>query len=119
VRSRTRSTPASSRAPGAVTKAICLSGLYDVAQFLDGYWDDTCYFHSPAAFIANMDETWKERLRQVEWVVATGENDALVNQNRDFAALLARQGQRVQAEFWPGVVGHDWPFWREHIRRFI
>jgi esterase/lipase superfamily enzyme len=107
------------RYPGRVTKAICLSGLYDVTQFLDGYWDDLCYYHTPQAYIANMDGEWLERLRQVEWVVATGENDSLVAQNRAFADLLGRQGQRVRSEFWPGVFGHDWPYWKENIRRFV
>jgi esterase/lipase superfamily enzyme len=107
------------RYPGRVTKAICFSGLYDVDQFLDGYWDDLIYYHTPQAYIENMDGEWLERLRQVEWVVATGERDSLVAQNRAFADLLARQGQRVTAEFWPGVFGHDWPFWKEHIRRFV
>ncbi|HQQ77531.1 MAG TPA: alpha/beta hydrolase-fold protein [Thermoanaerobaculia bacterium] len=107
------------RYPGRVTKAICFSGLYDVSRYLDGYWDDLCYYHTPNAYIANMDEGWKEKLRAVDWVVATGEQDSLIRDNRDFAALLARQGQRVTAEFWPGVFGHDWPFWNEHIRRFI
>ena len=107
------------RYPGRVTKAICFSGLYDVGQFLNGYWDEVCYYHTPQAYIANMDGGWLDRLRQVEWVVATGEQDSLVAQNRAFADLLARKGQRVTAEFWPGVFGHDWPFWKEHIRRFL
>jgi esterase/lipase superfamily enzyme len=66
-----------------------------------------------------MDDAWKEKLRRVEWVVATGERDSLIRDNRDFAALLARQGQRIHAEFWPGVFGHDWPYWIENVRRFI
>ncbi len=107
------------RYPGRVTKAICFSGLYDVSRYLDGYWDELVYFHTPAAYIANMDAEWLEKLRQVEWVVATGEYDSLVRENRDFAALLGRQSQRVHAEFWPGVFGHDWPFWNEHVRRFL
>ena len=107
------------RYPGRVTKAICFSGLYDVGQFLGGYWDTLCYYHTPMAYIANMSGEWLDRLRQVEWVVATGENDSLIAQNRAFADLLARKGQRVQAEFWPGVFGHDWPYWTENVRRFI
>jgi esterase/lipase superfamily enzyme len=107
------------RYPGRITKAICFSGLYDVDQFLDGTWDDLIYYHTPRAYIANMDGEWLDRLRQVEWVVATGEQDSLVAQNRAFADLLARKGQRVTGEFWPGVFGHDWPFWKEHIRRFV
>ena len=65
------------RYPGLVTKAVLFSGLYHVGQFLDGYWDDLCYYHCPEAFVANADEGLVQRLRQVEWFVATGEYDSL------------------------------------------
>jgi esterase/lipase superfamily enzyme len=66
-----------------------------------------------------MDAQWTDRLRRVEWIVATGEYDTLIGENRAFAELLRRKGLLVHAEFWPGVFGHDWPFWRDAIRRFI
>ena len=44
------------RYPGVVTKAVLFSGLYHVGRFLDGYWDDLCYFHCPEAFVANADD---------------------------------------------------------------
>ena len=107
------------RYPGLVTKALCFSGLYHMGRYLDGYWDETCYFHSPAAYIPNMDEGWCGRLRQVEWVVATGEDDSLIAENRGLAEILDRKGIGCHAEFWPGVFGHDWPFWNEAVKRLI
>src|SRR5580765_4521433 len=32
------------RYPDVVSRAICFSGVYDIHSFLDGYWDETCYF---------------------------------------------------------------------------
>jgi esterase/lipase superfamily enzyme len=107
------------RYPGLVTKAICFSGLYHMGRYLDGYWDETCYFHSPAAYLPNMDEEWCGRLRQVEWIVATGEQDSLIAENRGLADILARKNVGCHAEFWPGVFGHDWPFWNEAVKRLI
>ena len=107
------------RYPGRVTKAICFSGLYHIGRYLDGYWDELAYFHSPAAYVANLDAEWCARLRHVEWIVATGERDSLIQQNREFAGLLESKGIPCHAEFWPGVFGHDWPFWIDAIRRFI
>lgn len=107
------------RHPEAVNRAICFSGLYDIHQFLDGYWDDTCYFHCPTAYIPNMDGENVDRLSRVGWVIATGEHDSLVNENRGFASLLGSKGIPHHAEFWPGVFGHDWPWWKEHLRRFV
>jgi esterase/lipase superfamily enzyme len=107
------------RYPGVFTKAILFSGLYHVGQYVDGWWDDVCYYHSPAAYIPNMDWEWTERLKQVDWIVATGELDSLIKENREFAQILWSKGIPCNAEFWPGVFGHDWPFWIEAIRRFI
>lgn len=108
-----------SRYPDVVSRAICFSGVYDIHSFLNGYWDDNCYFHCPVANIANMDGEWAGKLSRLGWVIATGEHDTLVQQNRDFSALLSSKGAPNHLEIWPGVFGHDWPWWREHLRRFL
>src|ERR1051325_741294 len=61
------------RYPDVVRRAICFSGVFDIHSFLDGYWDDTCYFNCPTAFIPNMDGENAARLSRVSWVIATGE----------------------------------------------
>lgn len=107
------------RYPDVVSLAICFSGLYDVHQFTDGYWDDNFYFHCPTAYIPNLDGEGAARLSRVSWVIATGEYDTLVQQNRDFVNLLWSKGIQAHSEFWGGQFGHDWPWWREHLRRFV
>lgn len=107
------------RYPELFRKAILFSGVYDVYRFLDGYWDDCCYFHSPMAYIGNMDGDWIRRLSRVLWIIATGEHDSLVEDNRRFAALLASKGIPNHTEIWPGVFGHDWPWWKENLGRFL
>jgi esterase/lipase superfamily enzyme len=107
------------RYPDVVSRAICFSGVYDIHSFLDGYWDETCYFNNPTSYIPNMSAEWAAKLARVGWVIATGEHDSLVQQNRDFAGLLASKGIPSYLEIWPGQFGHDWPWWREHLRRFV
>jgi esterase/lipase superfamily enzyme len=107
------------RYPEVVSQAICFSGLYDIHRYLDGYWDDACYFHCPTAYIPNMGEHDTARLSRVGWVIATGEHDSLVNENRHFAGILASRGIPHHAEFWSGVFGHDWPWWKQHLPRFL
>ncbi len=107
------------RHPDLVAKAVCFSGLYEVRRFLDGYWDETDYFNSPLDYIANMDAGWVARLSAIDWVVATGEYDSLVDQSRRFGGLLGAKGIPNRTEIWPGVFGHDWPFWNEAVRRLL
>ena len=107
------------RYPEVIRKAILFSGIYDIHRFVGDYWDDRCYFHCPAAYIANMDAQWTERLSRVTWIIATGENDSLIQDNRQFSVLLSSKGISNYAEFWPGVFGHDWPFWKANLPRFL
>lgn len=107
------------RHPELISRVISFSGLYDIHGFLDGYWDDTCYFNCPTAYIPNLPPEWIERLKQTGIVIATGQHDHLARENREFAALLQEKGLKVHAEWWPGVFGHDWPFWTEHLPRFV
>jgi esterase/lipase superfamily enzyme len=107
------------RYPDVVSRAICFSGVFDIYSFLDGYWDDNCYFNCPTASIPNMDAEWVGKLSRVSWVIATGEHDSLVQKNREFSELLWRKGIAHHFELWPGQFGHDWPWWRQHLRRFV
>jgi esterase/lipase superfamily enzyme len=107
------------RYPDVVSRTICFSGVYDIHPFLDGYWDENCYFHCPTAYIPNLNGEWVTKLARVGWVIATGEYDSIVQENRDFAAMLSWRGIPNHSEFWGGVFGHDWPWWREHLRRFV
>lgn len=107
------------RYPDVVSRAICFSGVYDIHSFLDGYWDDNCYFNCPTAFIPNMDNEMAGKLARLGWVIATGEHDSIVQKNREFAEILSSKGIPNHFELWPGQFGHDWPWWREHLRRFV
>ena len=107
------------RHPDVVNRAICFSGIYDIHSQLDGYWDENCYFNCPTAYIPNMDGEHASRVARVSWVIATGEYDTLIRQNGEFSELLWSKGVGNHFEVWRGVFGHDWPWWREHLRRFV
>jgi len=107
------------RFPHLVSRVICFSGLYGIHRFLNGWWSDDCYFNCPSAYYPNLPSHEVDRLRHIGFVIATGEHDHLVGENRWFADVLAGKGLNVYSEFWPGVFGHDWPFWCEHLGRFL
>jgi esterase/lipase superfamily enzyme len=107
------------RYPDLVTKAVCFSGVYDIHRFLGGYWDDVDYYNCPSAYVPNMDADWTARLARIEWVIATGEYDSLVDENRKFSGILSAKGIPNHTEIWPGVFGHDWPFWNGNIARLL
>jgi len=107
------------RHPDQVARSIALSGLFDLHRYLDGYWDELCYFHCPTAYVVNMDDEWSGKLGTVEWVIATGETDHLAPETRNFSDILRAKRIGVHSEIWPGVFGHDWPYWKQHLPRFV
>ncbi|HKY31640.1 MAG TPA: alpha/beta hydrolase-fold protein [Candidatus Polarisedimenticolia bacterium] len=107
------------RHPDRISRTIAFSGVFDIHRFLGGHWDDACYFHCPTAYVANYDQEWTARIGRMGIVLATGEHDHLVRETREFSALLSSKGIPHHAEVWPGVFGHDWPWWTEHLRRFV
>ena len=107
------------RYPERVSRVVAFSGMFDVQRFLDGYWDELCYFHCPTAYVPNLDDGWARRLARVQYVIATGEHDHLVGATRHFAGVLRGRGIPAHEEVWGGVFGHDWPFWAQHLPRFL
>lgn len=107
------------RHPEMVGRVIAFSGVFDIHSFLNGEWNELCYFHCPTAYVANWDADWVGRAGRIGIVLATGEHDHLVQNTRDFAGLLRSKGVAVHEEIWSGVFGHDWPFWRDNLHRFL
>ena len=53
-----------------------MSGAFDIHQFLDGYYDNDCYFNNPPDFIQNMSDDWYlSRYRQMKIVLGSADWD--------------------------------------------
>ena len=108
------------RHPAQFRGFIGLSGAYDTARWLDGYHDDNTYFTNPFAFIPGLnDEAYLGPLRaQSPKVIATGEDDPNVEDSKKLAGMLRDRGVDVRLDLWPGWA-HDWPFWKDMMRRYL
>ncbi len=103
------------RHPDAITKAVCLSGAYDVSRWLDG----AGYFFDPLAFLPGLqDPRYLDPLRATAFVIATGEADPNVHTSRRLAELLRDKDVRVRLDIWEGWA-HDWPFWKQMVEAYL
>lgn len=105
--------------PHMVQKAILFSGVFDIRENLDGYWNDTCYFNNPVSFIPHVSDELARELDRIDWIIATGEYDHIRQFSHDFSQILWNRGISNHLEIWRWCFGHDWPWWREHVRRFL
>ena len=103
----------------AVGKVVGFSGKYDIHSFLDGYWDQTAYFHCPTAYVANMNGEWVGKLSQMDIAIVTGETDNIVEGSRRMIRILQEKGIPHRGHIWGAPYGHDWPWWKEQIRHYV
>jgi len=107
------------RHPDICDQAVGFSGKYDIHSFLDGYWDDTCYFHCPTAYVPNMDGEWAGKLSLMDVAIVTGETDNILEGSRQMIGILQSKGIRHRGDIWRAPYGHDWPWWKEQIRYYV
>jgi esterase/lipase superfamily enzyme len=99
---------------------IGLSGVYDNSRWLDGYHSEETYFTNPLAFVpALSEERYLAPLRAMApRVVATGSDDANVDDSIALARGLRERGVDVRLDLWPGWQ-HDWPYWQRMLDQYL
>ena len=107
------------RHPDAIDKVVAFSGKYDIHSFLDGYWDEVCYFHCPTANIPNMDADWVGRLNTMDLCIVTGQTDNILSGTTDMLRILNQKGIHNRGSVWDAPYGHDWPWWKVQIRSYV
>ncbi len=101
------------RHPDKVGYLFSLSGSFDIKQFLDGYYDDNCYFNNPVDYLPNLHDPGQLGLiRQMGIVLGTSEHDICLGANHQLAGILRQKDLPHWLDVRPNAV-HDWPVWRE------
>lgn len=109
------------RHPDAVLACAGLSGAYDIKPFLDGYYDDLCYFHNPVDSLPSLGDPWflGQYRHDIRWVLAAGEHDICLDATRRLAGIFAAKTIPHTFECWGYGAYHDWPLWHEMIWKYF
>ena len=107
------------RHPDVCDKVVGFSGKYDIHSFLDGYWDELCYFHCPTAYVPNMDGGLVGQLSRMDLCIVTGQTDNILEGTTEMLRILDEKGIPVRGRVWEAPYGHDWPWWKVQIRHYV
>ena len=108
------------RFPHLVEALISFGGAFDIHQFLDDYYDENCYFHCPPDFLPNLnDETVLHDIRRMRIVLAAGETDMCLPDNKRLSGILQRKNIAHNLDIWGNGAGHDWPWWEQMAVKFF
>ena len=99
---------------------VSLSGAFDLTGFLDGYYDEDCYFHLPTHYLPNLADPWfLDRFRGNRFVLATGWDDSCLGQNQNLDRILSEKGIPHQFSVWDAPNSHDWPTWQRMAQQYL
>lgn len=109
------------RHPAVFSRAICLSGTYDIQKWLEGQWFEEFYHQSPLLFVPGLtDDDHLSQLRTRFVLLATGEGD---NEDPDeswkVADALGEQSIPNRVDVWDASWKHDWVTWREMLPKYV
>lgn len=114
------------RHPHLFGKVVALSGRYDLTvavrsfpALFDGHYDQTVYFNTPSHFIPRAtDPHLLHLLRRLEIVLAVGEEDAFLDNNRQLSNVLWDKGIWHALHVWQGEA-HKARDWRQMVSLYL
>ena len=108
------------RHPDLFTGFVSLSGAFELAGFLGGYYDQQCYFHLPTHYLPNLRDPWfLDRCRRASYILATGWDDHCLGQNQTLDRILSEREIPHQLHVWDAPNSHDWPTWQRMAREYL
>ncbi len=109
------------RHPETISGFLSLSGAFDLTGFLDGHYDEECYFNLPMHYLPNLtDARYLDRFyRNRNYVLATGWDDQCLAQNQALGAVFAAKAIPHQLFIWDSKDTHDWPTWWQMANQYL
>lgn len=107
--------------PDLINGVIAMSGVYDLMEYTDGYYDEQVYFNSPIHYIPNLhDHDTLEKIRRGKIIIATGSGSYEDPEaNRRFSEVLHGKSIPHQLDIWGPDIHHDWSTWKQMLPNIV
>lgn len=109
------------RHPEVFSAAVCLSGTYDLTNWLHGTWWDDFYVTSPLHFVPDLpDGPHLDDLRERFVILAHG-SGSWENPSESWrvADVLGKKGIPNRVDDWGPEYPHDWTTWRKMLPAYL
>ena len=108
------------RHPDIFTGLLSMSGAFDLTNFLQGYYDQDCYFNLPTHYLPNLSDSWFfERYARSQFILATGWDDHCLGQNQNLDHIMSTKNIPHEFYIWDSNNAHDWPTWERMVREYL
>ena len=108
------------RYPDVFSKAVCMSGTYNMERFANGDFSEDLYFSSPLHFLPGLEGEQLELLKKRFAIIASGAGRAEdMGESWRIADVLGRKGIPNRVDPWGPEWHHDWPTWRRMLPHYL
>lgn len=108
--------------PDLLDGFIAMSGVYDLTEYTNGYYDEDVYFNSPCHYLPNLtDHTILEQIRKsshIHLLSGSGDHED-PDAARRLAGILYNKGIWYELDIWGHDMRHDWPTWRAMLPHYL
>ena len=107
--------------PDLLNGVIAMSGVYDLTEYTNGYFDDDVYFNSPQHYMPNLtNHDTLEQIRRSRIHIFSGSGPYEdPNASRSFASILYSKGITYELDIWGIEWPHDWNTWRTMLPHYL
>lgn len=108
--------------PDLFNGTISMSGVYNLFDYTNGFFDEQVYFNSPMHYMPNLtDHNILEQIRRSNHIhILTGSGDyEAPDASREFAGVLYNKGINYELDVWGPEWRHDWPTWRAMLPMYL
>lgn len=109
------------RHPDVFSKALCLSGTYDLSRWMQGGFTEDYYYSNPIAFLPGLGEgPLLDAIRRRFVLLAHGNGRwEAPRESWVVADILGAKGVPNRVDEWGPDYDHDWVTWREMMPRYL
>lgn len=108
--------------PDLINGVIAMSGVYNLMEYTDGFYDEQVYYNSPIHYIPNLADHYVleqiRRSRNIHILTGSGEYEA-PDAAKEFAGVLYNKCINYELDVWNHDWKHDWPTWRAMLPAYL
>lgn len=108
--------------PDIINGVIAMSGVYDLTEYSDGYFDEQVYFNSPVHYVPNLNDEWYlhhiRNSRHIHILTGSGDYEDPEGSHK-FSDILHRKNIPHTLDIWSAEWKHDWPTWRAMLPVYL
>ncbi len=105
--------------PELVKGLFSFCGIYDIKQFIMGFYDDECYYNNPIDYLSNLKDPWYlDKIKEMRITIATGNYDNHFDESTKISQILNRKKIGHTYAYLEGL-GNNWDKAREAFKFYV